>query len=148
MATRGTLPPSDEARVHHMANLPPDAYGASAGWVTFAASVLMLLGSVHIFEGFVALFDTGYFAVSGDELFLMSYDAWGILLMSWGAALIIIGAGLQAHRGWARWLAIAGVMLNVVVQVGFFPTLPLLSLTLIALDVTVLYALTARWAQA
>ena len=149
MATRGTLPPSDEARAHHMANLPADAsYGASAGWVTFAASVLMLLGSVHIFEGFVALFDTGYFAVSGDELFLMSYDAWGIMLMSWGAVLIIVGAGLHAQRGWARWLAIAGVMLNVVVQVGFFPTLPLLSLTLIALDVTVLYALTARWAQA
>jgi hypothetical protein len=149
MATRGKLPPSDEARAHHMANLPPDAsHGAWAGWVTFAASVLMLLGAVHIFEGFVALFDTGYFAVSGDELFLMSYDAWGILLMSWGAALIIIGGGLQAHRGWARWLAIAGVMLNVVVQVAFFRTMPLLSLTLIALDVTVLYALTARWAEA
>ena len=149
MATRGTLPPSEEARVHHMANLPPDApQGAWAGWVTFAAAVLMLLGAVHIFEGFVALLDTGYYAVSADDLFLMSYDAWGILLMTWGAALILVGAGLHAHRSWARWLAIPGVMLNVVVQVGFFPTLPLLSLTLIALDVTVLYALTARWAQA
>ena len=148
MATRGTLPPSDEARVHHMANLPDAPHGAWAGWVTFAASVLMLLGSVHVFEGFVALLDTGYFAVSGDEVFLMSYDAWGVLLMSWGVVLIVIGGGLYAHRGWARWLAIAAVMLNVVIQVGFFPTLPLLSLTLIALDVTVLYALTARWAQA
>jgi hypothetical protein len=149
MATRGTLPPSDEARIHHMANLPDAPHGGAwAGWVTFAASVLMLLGSVHVFEGFVALFDTGYFAVSGDDVFLMSYDAWGVLLMSWGAVLIVIGGGLYAHRGWARWLAIAAVMLNVVIQVGFFPTLPLLSLTLIALDVTVLYALTARWAQA
>ena len=149
MATRGSMPPSQEARIHHMSNLP-DApqQGAWAGWVTFAAFVLMLLGCVHVFEGFVALFDTGYFAVSGNEVFLMSYDAWGALLLAWGAALILIGGGLHARRGWARWMAIVGVMVNVVFQAGFFNTQPLLALTLIALDVTVLFALTARWDQA
>jgi hypothetical protein len=149
MATRGPLPPSEEARIHHMSNLPAaPPGGAWAGWVTFAASVLVLLGALHVFEGFVALLDTGYFAVGANDVFLMSYDVWGALLLLWGGILILVGAGLHARRGWARWLAIVGVMLNVIFQVGFFPTLPLLSLTLIALDITVLFALTARWEQA
>jgi hypothetical protein len=146
MATRGSMPPSEEARLRHMSNLPETGpQGAWAGWVTFAATVLMLLGCVNGFQGFLALLDEGYFVVGRDDLFLMSYDAWGVLLVIWGGLLIVVGAALYARREWARWLAIVGVMLNVIVQVGFFPALPLLSLVLISLDVIVLFALTTHW---
>ena len=49
MATRGSVPPSEEARIHHMSNLegPANPAGAWAGWVTFAAVVLVLLGCLN-----------------------------------------------------------------------------------------------------
>ena len=122
--------------------------GAWAGWITFAAVVLVMLGCINVFQGFLALFDDGYFAVQGRQLVLVSYDAWGGILLVWGAVLLFTGAALNARRGWARWLAVAIVMLDVLLQVGFFPSAPLLSTMLIALNVVVLFALTARWGEA
>src|SRR3954447_12956312 len=141
MATRRSMPPSEEARLHHMSNLAASegGGGAWAGWVNFAATVMVLLGSINGIQGFLALFKDGYFVVSRDDVFLMSYDAWGAILIAWGAILLVVGAALYMRRGWARVIAIAVVMLDVVLQVGFFASFPLLSLMLIGLDVVVLF---------
>jgi hypothetical protein len=58
---------------------------------------------------------------------------------------VVIGAGLNARKGWARWTAMIVVMVDVLLQIGFLPSMPLLAIGLIALDVVVLFALTARW---
>jgi hypothetical protein len=133
-----------------MANLESSggAAGSWAGWITFAATVLVLLGCLHVFQGFLALLDDGYFAARGEQLVLVSYDAWGAVLLLWGGVLLLVGAALNARRGWARFLATVIVMVDVIIQFGFFPSQPLLSLFLITLDVVVLFALTARWDEA
>jgi hypothetical protein len=141
--------PSEHARAHHMANLPDAGpAGAWAGWVTFASAVLILGGCINGFQGFLAMFDDGYFVARGDQLAVVSYDAWGAVLIVWGLVLIVVGAALYARRGWARWLAIFAAGTNVFVQVGFFPAFPLLSLIMIALDVMILFALTVHWQEA
>ena len=119
-----------------------------AGWVTFAALVLVLLGCVNALQGLLALLDEGYFVARGTELVLVGYDAWGAVLIIWSIVLLIVGAGLNARREWARWGAIVVVMLDVILQVGFLPSSPLLALFLITLDVIVVFALTARWEEA
>lgn len=119
-----------------------------SGWVTFASMLLIMLGCLHGFQGFVALLDDGYYVARGQDLVLVDYNAWGVLLIVWGAVLLAVGAGLNARRTWARWAAALVVMLDVIVQVGFFPASPLLALILITLDVVVLYALTVRWDEA
>ena len=149
MATRGTMPPSDEARAHHMANMPAhERSGTWTAWVTFAATILVLLGCLNIFQGFLALLDEGYFVARADQLVLINYDAWGAILMLWGAALLLVGLALNAGRAWARWLAVIVTGVNVIAQVGFFPSSPLLSVLLITLDIVVIYALTVRWGEA
>ena len=146
MSMREGMAPSDEARAAHTAQvLETGGQSAWSGWVTFAALMLVLLGAINGFQGFLALFDEGYFVAGKDQLVLVNYDAYGALLLLWGAILMIVGAGLNARRGWARWVAIFVVMLDVLLQVGFFPSMPLLATALIAIDVLVLFALTARW---
>jgi hypothetical protein len=122
--------------------------GTWARWVTFASMVLILLGCLNGLQGFFAMLDQGYYVARGEELALVSYDAWGAILVFWGIVLLVVGAALNARRGWARWAAAIVVMLDVVLQVGFFPSSPLLALILITLDVVVLYALTVRWDEA
>ena len=122
--------------------------GTWAGWVTFASVVMVLLGCLNGFQGFLALFDEGYFAAKGDQLVLVSYNAWGAILIAWGLILLVVGAALNARLGWARWLAVLIVGVDAIIQVGFFPSAPLLAVTLIALDVVVLFALTVRWDEA
>ena len=146
MSMREGMAPSDEARAAHMSQLrETGGQSAWSGWVTFAALMLVLLGAINGFQGFLALLDDGYFLAGGDQLVLINYDAWGVLLLLWGAILMVIGAGLNARRGWARWTAVIVVMLDVLLQIGFLPSMPLLAVMLIALDVVVLFALTARW---
>jgi hypothetical protein len=149
MATYGSMPPSEQARVHHMSQLPEmEGGGTWSGWVTFGATVLILLGCLNGLQGFLALLDDGYFVARSDDLVLMNYDAWGALLVVWGAVLIVLGAALYARKGWARVIAVFVILLDVIIQFGFFPSFPLLSLLLIGLDIVVLYALTARWDDA
>ena len=154
MSMREPPPPSEEARIHHMSALEEEEHHVPgrpdpwSGWVTFAALVLVMLGCVNGFQGFLALLDEGYFVAQGKELVLVDYDAWGAVLILWGIVLLLVGAGLNARREWARWSAIVVVMLDVILQVGFLPSSPLLALFLITLDVIVVFALTARWEEA
>jgi hypothetical protein len=127
---------------------PRPPHNTWSGWITFGATVLILLGCLHVFQGFMALLDDGYFAVPSDRLFAISYDAYGGLLLLWGGILLLVGLGLLGARGWARVLAIFVVGIDAIIQVGFFPSQPLLSLTLIGLGVVVLYALIVRWDEA
>ena len=69
--------------------------------------------------------------------------------MIWGVLLVLAGLALVGGQGWARWFAIVVVSLNFIAQLGFLGNsqYPLWSLTVMALNVIVLYALTARWSE-
>ena len=62
---------------------------------------------------------------------------------------MIAGLGLIAGQGWARWVTIVLVVVNVFAQLGFLGNsqYPLWALTALTLNVIVLYALTARWSE-
>ena len=64
-----------------------------------------------------------------------------------GALLVVAGFALQAGIGWARWFTIVVVALDCFAQLGFLGNsdYPVWSLTVLALNVIVLYALTVRW---
>lgn len=120
-----------------------------AGWITFAAVMLTLLGSLNMIQGFVALFDDGYFvAAREDDLLLVDYTAWGVILLLWGALLVCAGLALASGRSWARWFALVAVFVNVIAQIGFLSAYPVWSALMILFDVLVIFALTARWDEA
>jgi hypothetical protein len=122
---------------------------AWAGWVAFAATMLVLLGSLHVVQGLVALFDEGYLLVRGsDQLLLVNVDAWGVIMICWGALLCAASFGLVRGSGWARWFAIGVAFIDVILQIGFLSAYPIWSAILILLDVVVIFALTARWSEA
>lgn len=125
---------------------PSDAW---AGWITFAAVILTLIGTLNVIQGFIALFDDGFFIVPReDDLLLVDFTAWGVIMLGWGLLLIAAGLAVAAGRGWARWFAVAVVFVNVIAQIGFLSAYPIWSAIMILLDILVLFALTARWQEA
>ena len=74
-------------------------------------------------------------------------DGLGLGAIIWGALLMLAGFGLISGQSWARWFTIVVVALNVFAQLGFLGNsqYPLWALTALALNIIVLYALTARW---
>ena len=120
-----------------------------AGWIGFAAIVLVIVGGIDFFQGLIAVFEDEYYVPTGSGFLVFDLTGWGWTMIVWGVLLVLGGFGLAAGQGWARWFAIVVVSLNYIAQLGFLGNTqyPLWSLTVVALNIIVLYALTARWSE-
>ena len=118
-----------------------------AGWIGFAGILMLIVGSIDFIQGLIALFDDEYYVVTGSGFLVFDLTGWGWVMLIWGTLLVVAGLGLLGAQTWARWFAIVVVSLNFIAQLGFLGNsqYPLWSLTVIALNIVVLYALTARW---
>ena len=120
-----------------------------AGWIGFAGILLVLVGGIDFIQGLIALFDDDYYVVTASGFLAFDLTGWGWILVIWGVLLALAGFGLLAGQGWARWFGIVVVSLNFISELGFLGNsqYPLWSLTVITLNIIVLYALTARWSE-
>ncbi len=120
-----------------------------AGWIGFAGILMLLVGSIDFMQGLIALFDDEYFVVTEAGFLVLDLTGWGWAMLIWGTLLVLAGLGLLSAQSWARWFAIVVVSLNFIAQLGFLGNSQYLlwSLTVIALNFVVLYALTARWRE-
>ena len=117
------------------------------GWVGFAAIMLAFIGALTFFEGLIAVIRDNYYVVTRQQVFLFDVSTWGWIAMIWGVLLFLAALGLAAKSGWARWFTIIIIFLNLLAQLSWLgnSSYPLWSLTIITLQIVVLYALTARW---
>ena len=76
-----------------------------AGWIAFAGTLMLIIGSIDFFQGLIALFEDEYFVVTGSGFLVVDLTAWGWIMMIWGVLLTLAGLGLVAGQGWARWFA-------------------------------------------
>jgi hypothetical protein len=122
---------------------------AWTGWVGFTAVMLCLIGAVNFFEGLIGIVRDEYYVVSGRQVILFDLTTWGWIMLFWGIVLLLAGVGLAAGRVWARWFAVVAVSLNLLGQLGFLGNTqyPLWSLVVIAIEIAIIYALTARWSE-
>lgn len=118
---------------------------AWSGWIAFAALMLMIIGVVNVLEGIVAIVYRQRTVVVQDRLYVVNLTSWGVLVLVSGAILVCAGIGVLTARTWARVVAVVFVALHAVTQVGWLAAYPLWSLLMLALDIVVLYALTAGW---
>jgi hypothetical protein len=120
-----------------------------AGWIGFAGLMMLVIGVVDMFEGLIAVLEDEYFVPTGAGMLVVDLTTWGWFMIFWGALLGLVGLGLLAAQGWARWTAIVLVSVNILVQLGFAgdSAYPLWALTVIILNIVVLYALTVRWTE-
>lgn len=115
------------------------------GWITFAGTMMMIIGSLHVVQGLVAVFNDEYYLVTKNGLTVhLDYTAWGWTHII--AGLIVIGAGLGAFAGqvWARVVGVILACVSILLNFAFFPAYPFWSAAIIAMDVFVIMALTVH----
>lgn len=115
------------------------------GWGVFAAVLLIVSGFINVFHGLQALIgpDTAYF-LGEAGLFSLDIQAWGWFHLILGALILLVGFALWAGATWARVIAIILVALNAIAQITLIAAQPWLSLTVLTLDILVIYALTVH----
>jgi hypothetical protein len=118
-----------------------------AGWIGFAAIMMLIVGMLTFFEGLVAVVRDNYYVLTPQQIIVFDVSTWGWIMLIWGTVLVLAGLGLGSGAGWARWLAVVLASLNVFAQLGFLGSsaYPLWALVTITLNIIVIYALTARW---
>jgi hypothetical protein len=101
-----------------------------------------------MFEGLVALFRHTEIAFPTSGLTIqVSFTQWGWLHLIAGALVFVAGLGLFTGRMWARVLGVILVTISAVVNFAWAAIYPFWSITLLAIDFFVLYALIAHGAE-
>jgi uncharacterized membrane protein (DUF2068 family) len=123
---------------------------AWSGWVGFAGLLMIVIGGLDFFEGLIAVIRGQYFVLTANQIVVFDLTTWGWIMMVWGVIVVLAGFGLLAGSGWSRWFTIIVAGLNIFIQLGFVGSsqYPLWALTVLALNIVVFFALTARWQEA
>ena len=118
-----------------------------AGFVVFAGALLMVEGLINVVHGLTALLSDDRLGIHRENLIIVNVTAWGWVVLISGLLLIPIGGALLTGAAWSRIAGIVVVSLHAVTQVGWLSAYPVWAVLMIALDIIVLYALTARWSD-
>ena len=120
----------------------PRVSGWAVAGITFAGSILTLVGVFQIVMGLTAIFDDDFFVVAQNYTFKVDTTAWGWLHLMLGVLLVVTGFGLFSRSAWAGVAAIVLAMLSALLNFFFIPYYPFWSILVIALNVWVIWSLT------
>ena len=116
------------------------------GWGAFASVMLFLAGTFSVLYGLGAVLNDEAVTVGGNGgVIVWDFTVWGWVHIVLGSAMVAVSVGLFTVKSWARWGAVAFASINAVTQITIITAFPIYALIVIALDVIVIYQLTARW---
>jgi hypothetical protein len=115
------------------------------GWVAFAGIMMVILGSFHVIDGLIALFQDEYFLVGKSGLTVhVDYTVWGWVHLIGGVIVIAAGVGLLSGKVWARFIAVPIAMFSAIVNIAFLSAYPIWSTIMITIDILVIWAITVH----
>ncbi|MED7951674.1 hypothetical protein [Streptomyces sp. BE303] len=111
------------------------------GLVVFAGVLMLLNGIMEVLRGIMAVHEDEVFLSSARYVFRFDLTGWGWIHIVVGALVAVVGAFVLKGAAWARY---TGVFLTAVSAADSFlamPYYPFWSITVIALDVFIIWAL-------
>jgi hypothetical protein len=113
-----------------------------SGWaisgVTFAATIMVLVGIFQAIAGLAAIFDDDFYVVTRNYAFDLDVTAYGWLHLIVGILVVWAGYSLFSRKAWAGIVAIALAVVSAVTNFFFIPYYPFWSILMIALAVWVI----------
>ena len=120
----------------------PRVSGWVVGGITFAGTLLLMIGAFQTIAGLAAIINDNFFVVTKNYSFDLDVTAWGWIHLLLGILLGLTGWGLWTGRVWAAVGGITLAVLSAISNFFFIPYYPFWSILIIALDVWVIWALT------
>jgi len=111
-----------------------------SGWLTFAASMLGLVGILAVIDGIVALSKSRFY-VAGATYVFSDLRTWGWITLILGVVAILAAGGVLAGSQWARWFGMIAAGVNAIGIFAFAPAYPIWTLLIFGCCVLVIYAL-------
>jgi hypothetical protein len=118
------------------------------GWVWFAGMLMIVSGVFNIIAGLYAVMTGQVYVRTAQHLLFFDVAGWGWLHLVFGIVILLAGLAVCVGQTWARVVAAVLVMINAMTQLAWIGVNPWWSLTVIAIDVLVLYALIVHGGEA
>lgn len=128
-----------------MAHRPvhPEPSAWVLGLSGFAAIMLIMIGLFHVVVGIAAISEEQFYVVSENYIFQFNVFTWGWIYLILGAIVTVAGFGIFSGATWARVIGVIVAVISGITNFMFLPYFPLLSIVVIAVDVAIIWALTA-----
>jgi hypothetical protein len=137
----GDDPPPGSSASSRVAAVPQ---AETAGRLVFASVVLVLGGVINAAYGAVAILNDQWIVWSNRGAVFFDLTTWGWLLFGAGALAFIAGLGLLVGSPGARVLGVVMASLSLVANFFFVPAFPIWALTVMVLDILVIWAITTQ----
>jgi hypothetical protein len=114
------------------------------GWIVFAAVMMMLGGALNAMQGVVAIVNDEWVVWGSRADLYLDLTQWGWVHLVVGVLVVVAGLGVLSGNVLARTVAVVLAGASIIVNFLFIPAQPVWALTIIALDVFVILALTVH----
>lgn len=118
--------------------------GWAMGWAGFAGAILIMVGFFQIIAGLVALFNNSFYVTVNSWIFQFDTTAWGWIHLILGVVLVASGYGIFTGNVVARTVGVLVAILSAIAAFMWLPYYPVWAIAIVALDVAVVWALTAH----
>jgi hypothetical protein len=118
--------------------------GWAIGFTMYAAILLMINGSFQIIAGLAGIFENEFYVRTPNYFLELDASAWGWIHLIWGVLVLIGGLGLLAGSLWGRTLGVIAAAGSMLTNFAFIPVYPVWSIVMIAVNIGVIWALTAH----
>ena len=121
------------------------AVNRRTGWVTFAGVVMLVAGSYNALSGIAAITDDDTLASQATKvLYGIDLTAWGWLWLLAGALQLLAGILILRRNEWGMALGVVIAGFSALLTIFVIFIVPLWAITVLSLDVLVIYALLSR----
>ncbi len=117
---------------------------AGAGWVMFAGIILITVGIFQAFAGLVGILEDEILVVTPDYLVQLDATTWGWVHMIIGLIVLAAGFGIFAGNVLARTVGVLVAIGSMISMFFWLPWYPVWAIIIIALDITIIWALTVH----
>jgi hypothetical protein len=114
------------------------------GWIAFAAIMLIIGGSLNLLYGIIAAVNDEWVVWTNRADVYLDLTEWGWVHIVLGSIVLLSGIGLFSGNILARTVAVIVAGVSMLVNFFFIPVYPVWALTVITIDILVIWAVTAH----
>ena len=118
--------------------------GAAVGWIFFASMMMILIGSFQAMAGLIGIIDDDFYVKTREYVFQFDTTTWGWIHLILGIVVVVAGGYLLTGSAVARTVGVLMAIGSAIAGFAWLPAAPVWGVTIIAIAVSIIWALTAH----
>jgi hypothetical protein len=114
------------------------------GWIGFAGVMMIIGGFLNAFYGLVAVVNDEWVVWTNRSAMYLDLTQWGWVHIILGLVIVLAGFGVFTGNVLARTLGVVIAAISLMANFFFIPAYPIWAITVIVIDLLVIWALTVH----